>query len=839
MRLALRMAWREAHASTGKFLFVILAVAAGVGALTGVRGFSRAFRVALLAQARTLMAADISVRSFQAMSPEQQAAVDSLAGRGVVNTQLTETVSMMGAGQVPYPVMVSIKAVDPQLYPFYGQVVLDPPATLAAALTPTTIAVSEDLLLRLGTRTGESVRLGEADFRIAGVVRQEPDRMTGTLNVGPRVLLNREALARTGLMRFGSRASYRLLLRLGPATPAVDAVRAELDRVFRGNARIADYREPYPTITRGLDRSTTFLSLVSLIALVIGGLGVGTALHSHLQQRLDSIAILKCVGARSGQVMRIYLVQAVGLGLAGSLLGIALGILVQAVFPRLIRGYFTLPVQIDWVSPASLEGLAVGVLTALLFTLPPLLAIRRIRPADIFRREMSASRPPWRDRLRQGWPSLASGAVILAGLGAVAAFLAGSWRVGGVFLGGVVVSLAALTAVAWALLRLLRAIPKLLPWRLPVAVRHGIANLHRPGSHSGAALVAMGIGVTFTLTVYLLQSSVLAEMVRSAPPDRPNVFFLNITERERDAIVSIVRAQPGVQDFPAPAPQISGRLRTVNGTAIDQLVLQGWGRRFQDTRTATWFERPPKGVEVTKGAWWQGRPASPEVSVEDNAAEVLGLRVGSEIEWQAAGRLVRARVVAIHRADLELIFSPGALEGLPAAFVGRARVRARDVPALQKAIFDRYPTVTVINAADVFEIVQQVIDQIALVIRFISAFAILGGVIILAAGVAGTRFRRLREVTILKTLGATRGRVARIFSVEFLILGAVAGLMGSLLANGLSTVLLRRLMDARLDVHWMASAAAVVATAVLANFAGWVVSFPLLGRKPLEILREE
>lgn len=201
--------------------------------------------------------------------------------------------------------------------------------------------------------------------------------------------------------------------------------------------------------------------------------------------------------------------------------------------------------------------------------------------------------------------------------------------------------------------------------------------------------------------------------------------------------------------------------------------------------------------------------------------------------------MVKARVAALHRAEIEFVFSPGTLEGLPAAYVGRARIRARDVPALQKAVFDRFPTVTVINAADVMEIVQQVIDQIALVVRFIAGFAMLAGVIILAAAVAATRFRRLREVTILKTLGATRGRVARIFSVEFLILGAVAGAMGSLLAWGLSSVLLRRLMDSRLEVHWAASLAATLATAVLANFAGWMVSFPLLGRKPLEILRQE
>ena len=833
------MAWREARASSARFLFVILAVAAGVGALTGVRGFSHAFRTALAGEARTLMAADLSVRAFFPFTGDSQKTLDELARRGVGITHVTETVSMMSTAQARFPVMVSIKAVDPAVYPFYGEVRLDPPQPLSGALTESAVAVSDDLLLRLGARAGETVRVGDAEFRIAGVVRAEPDRMTGSLNVGPRLLLSRQGLDRTGLMKFGSRASYRALLRLGPGAPPVQEVRARLDTAFRGIARVADFRQAHPAIERGLDRSTTYLSLVGLIALLVGGLGVGLSLHSHLQQRLDSIAILKCVGARSAQVVRIYLIQGLGLGLAGSVLGCALGVLVQAVFPRLLREYFTLEVPIRWLSPALAEGLGAGVLVAALFTLPPLLALRRIRPADIFRREMPESRPGWRERLRSGWPSLVCGTIILAGLGGLAAWLAGSARTGGFFLGGVAVSLAVLFGASWVLLRLLRALPGRLPWRLPTAVRHGIANLYRPGAHAGMILVALGIGVTFTLSVYLLQRSLLDELVRSAPPDRPNVFFLNLSAADRDALVALVRAQAGVTDFPEPAPLITGRLRTVNGTPIEQLKLDGGARRYRENRTATWFERIPKGAELVQGAWWEGRPASPQVSISEEAAEDLGLKVGGEMEWEAGGRLTRARVVALHRAQVEFVFSPGVLEGLPASYVGRARVRPRDVPALQRAVFDRYPTVTVINAADVYEIVQKVIDQIALVVRFISAFAIAGGLIVLAAAIAGTRFRRLREVIILKTLGATRGRVARIFSVEFLILGGTAGLLGSLLAYGVSSVFVRRLMEARLDVHFAAGAAAVLVTALLANFAGWMVSYPLLGRKPLEILRAE
>ncbi|MBI3667047.1 MAG: FtsX-like permease family protein [Acidobacteria bacterium] len=844
--LALRMAWREARASGGKFLFVILAVAAGVGALTGVRGFSQAFHEALLREARTLMAADLSVQSFITPTAAQQQVLDRLAGRGVLITPVTETLSMMSSAAAPQPLLVSIKAVDPRFYPFYGQVRLEPAAPLAEALTASSVVVSEDLLLRLETRAGENVRIGSAEFRVAGVVRQEPDRMTGSLNVGPRLMISREGLDRTGLMKFGSRASQRFLLKLAPGGPGVAEVRRELESVFRYGSRIADFRQTHPLITQGLNRATTFLSLASLIALIVGGLGVATAIQSHLQQKMDSIGILKCLGARSGQVIRIYLAQALGLGVAGSLAGILLGYAVQAAFPRFIAPYFALPVSIRWTPWAALEGLGIGVLTTLLFTLPPLLGIRQIKPADVFRREMPEARPPWRERLRRNRTSIAAGAGILAGIGAIAAWLAASLRLGAIFVIGVAASLLVLSAVAWLLLRFLRVLPGLLPRRLPTALRHGIANLHRPGSHAGAVLVALGMGVTFTLTVYLVQRSLVAEIMQSAPPDTPNVFLINITDKEQNGIAELLHSQHGVEDARPPVPVISGRLLSVNGTPPERLPLEGWQRRFQGERPVTWSESLPRHMEVVRGAWWKDRPASVEVSVAEEAAETLAIHPGASLEWQFGTRKLVARVAAIHRSttarfggNLEFIFSPGALDGLPAVYYASARVRPRDVAALQKAAFERYPTVTVINAADVLQTIQQVVDHAAVVVRFISGFTIAGGVIILAAGVAGTRFRRIREVVILKTLGATRYRVARIFSVEFLILGAVAGLVGSLLSTVLSGVILRRIMEAELRVYWPANLAAVLATALIANFAGWVASFRILGQKPLEILRHE
>ena len=846
---AFKIAWREARSSSVKFLFVILAVAIGVGSLTGVRGFSRAFHEMLLSQARTLMAADLSLRVFTLPNPEQDASMDDLVRRGVQRTWITETLSMASARPDRPPMLVSIKAVDPKVYPFYGEIRLDPPAPLRQALTPDTIAVSDEIILRMDVKTGDVLRLGGRDFKIIGKVAYEPDRMLGSLNVGPRVMITREGLDRTGLMLPGSRAAERYLFKLTPGSPGIAEVRGQLKREFP-EALIADYRETHPIITQGLDRSTTFLSLVSLITLIVGALGVASAMHAHLQQRLDSIAIMKCIGARSASVIRIYLIQTLGLGLAGGLVGVAIGTLIQRAFPNFLARYFQLEPSAKWDFITAAQGIAIAVLATLLFTLPPLLGIRRIRPNLIFRREMAETKPNWRSRLAAARTSIAAGIVILLGIGGIAMSLTNgtrndAWKVGEYFVGALVVSLAFLSGVAWVMLRLLRALSRR---KLPSSVRHGIANLYRPGNHAQAALVALGIGVMFTLTVYLIQHGVLAEMIKTAPPGMPNVFLIDIAPKDRGPVLQLVTEQPGLEGAPEFIGTVAGKLIDVDGRDIESMALKGWARRFRSGRSITSAGVKPDYVELARGSWWTAAvpPSSPQLSVSEEAAKILAIEPGSMTHWNIAGRTVTARVAAIHRIDsihlssrVEFIFSAGALDGFPIIYYGSLRAQPAAVPQMQLALYRKFPTVTVLNMGDVLQTFQGVVNQIALVIRFISTFAILAGAIILASSVAGTRFRRIREVVILKTLGATRWRVSKIFSVEFLVLGAVAGIMGSLLANGFASLLLKRMLQAEPSFQLIPSLICIGVTALIANAAGWMASFRILGQKPLQVLREE
>ncbi len=841
-RTAGRIAWRETRSSLAKFLFVVLAVAAGVGALAGVRGFSESFRTTLTKEARTVMAADLTARQFMMPAGWQIAALDKLAAQGVERTWITETVSMAAAtSNDATPVLAALKAVDPTRYPYYGTVQLAPDMSLASALAADTVVVGEDLLIRLHLRVGDPVRVGEREFRIVAIIVSEPDRMSASLNIGLRMIMSREAFERAGLMQLGSRASERYLFKLTPDAPPVEQVRRAIKSALP-ESLVADFRESSPIITRGLDQATTFLSLVSLIALIVGAIGVAMAMHAHLQQKMDHIAVMKSLGGTSTEIIRIYMLQTLMLGLVGGLAGVAVGRGVEQVFPLLIKKYFSINAVIGWHFQAACQGIAVGILTTLLFTLPPLLAIRKIRPALILRRDMPEAKLPWRRRVVEAREALAAAGLILIGIGGISAWLAESPRVGGFFAGGLTVSLIALTVVAWAMLKLVRAFLNRSPWRIPSLVRQGMANLYRQGNQAQAILVALGLGVMFTLTVYLVQDSVVSQVVDTAPPGAPNVFLVGVTEAQVEPLKQLIAKQADVLSQPEFVPRVAARVVSTNGVPVTG--------RLGFTTSVMWETEQPDYVRVLEGSWWSReslRPnAAPVVSIGAETAKRLNVAAGSTIEMDSSGRTIQARVVAIHTLEARrfmptsaFLFNPPALQGLPASYDGGVRIKPSSVAAFQRAAFETFPTATVVNIADALEIVQQVVNQIALVIRFLSGFAILAGAVILAASVAGTRFRRVREVVILKTLGATRRHVVRIFSVEFLALGVVAGLMGALLATIFTSLVLKRLLDAQFHFDPKATLLAVALTALLANVSGWLASFRILRQKPLEVLRDE
>lgn len=831
-----KIAWRETRAAPAKFIFVVLSVALGAAALTAVAGFNESVRYTLLREARSLMAGDISLRMPVQPSAKENSFLEGLESKGIRTTRVTETVSMASAGEGA-PTLISVKGADLSRYPFYGQLTLDPPS---AHLDEKSVAVSDDLLLRLGLHPGDGVTVGNSKYKIIARITKEPDRMTTGFTLGPRVLFTREGLANTGIIIPGSRITERVLLKL-PPNQDLAQMRQQLSDTFGRRARITDYTETNPQLTRSMDRATRFLSLVSLIALIVAGLGVGATMQSHLRQKMTNIAFMKCIGGRAGQVIRIYLAQALMIGLAGSLLGAVIGAFAQAAFARMVTHYFDIAVTLIWPWSAMLKGVAAGIATSVLFALPALLSITEVKPALILRREVSSEGQPSRN-LR----SIIATAIIIAGLWAIAVWVASSVKYASVFGAVLLGSLLVLGAVSALLLRLIRGAAAHSALRRSAALRHGLANLYRPGAHASAILASLGIGVMFTVCIYFLQHSLLEEVKLTAPPDTPNLFLINITDDQRNDLTQLIASEKGIIDRQPLSPSVSAQIATIDGVPLEQIPLEEGARRFLNTQfVLTWSREMPPATQILEGTWWPAQPQEPMVSVQESAAQALGLKVGSVVEWNAEGGNIRARVANIRRTDAvrigannQFILSPGTLDSFSAVYYGALRARPEDIARIQGRIFEKFPTVTVVNAADILDIIQDVMDRVSLAVRFVSGFAIFGGLVVLASSIAGTRYRRMREIAILRTVGATRSTLVRMFCAEFAVIGSVAGLVGGALAGIASSILIRELLETPYGFSWIPVIAAGSITAALTILTGWIASLGILNRKPLDILRQ-
>ena len=844
---AAAIAWRDLKSAPGKFAFVVLSVAVGVAALVGVRGFSESFKQTLTTEARSLMAGDLSARIFRETTPTESKQIAGLLNKipGAQSTWVTETVSMGSVPPDPVPLLVSLKAVDPAQYPFYGTAELEPNIPLRQALEGDSAVVADEFLIRLNAHVGDTLRLGGRNFKITAVLKQEPDRMSAGAGLGPRVMISNAALDRTGLLAPGSRASHRLLLKL-PEKVDQATVRKQIEDALP-DAQVMDFKEGNPALSQGLENATAILSLICLVAMVLGAIGVAMAMHAHLEQRMDMLAILKAVGARSADLLRIFLLQTLGLGLAGGVLGVAAGVGVMAALPAVFGKL--LPVHtvlgFPWRSVAA--GLGTGLLTTLLFCLPPLLDVRAIRPVLVLRRLVEQGPSGLREWIAQWWArrvQLGLSVLVVLALGGIAWALSDSVKVGGWFALLFAIALVVLLLLAAVALRTLRFILNRVRLRLPSSLRHGLANLYRPGNQSAAVLAALGTGVMLILAVYLMQGSLLRDLRETASPKLPNVFLIDVTTDEVAGVKEFFQHQPGVTQPLDLMPVVAGRFVSFNGQPVDQMKEQHFPRRLLENAELTWSDAAPAGDKITQGKWWTGEDAA-ELAVGEGAAKRLHLGVGSAVELEVGGRARTLKVAALYRADgehlgarVQFVLPSGQLKGETATWYGGAHIDSRQIAAMERSLFASYPTVTVINIADVLDRIESVVNQITFVVRFLAGFSILAGLMILASSIASARFRRMREAVVLKTLGATRMRIVRTFSVEFSVLGLLAGSVGVVFANLLTRVLLHRL-EVSYHIDWYAALVALGGTAILATATGWIASNRILGLRPLEVLREE
>ena len=845
---ALKIAWRDLRSAWVKFLFVIAAVALGVASLSGVRSFSVMVEHTLLRQARTIMAADLSARTFRTYTPAEMQQLDALPG--VRHTLVTETVSMAATPTAHDPLLVSLKAVDPAQYPYYGAVQLASGRPLAAVLAPQTAVVSQEFLLRMHATLGTMMHLGNSDFRIADVILSEPDRISSSFGIGPRVMIDQAAIPASGLVRVGSRASERLLFRLpqGPAANGgmtIAALRKRVEAILP-DAQLTDYREANPALADGVHHAAGMLTLISLVTLVLSAIGVGMAMHAHLRQRMDSIAIMKALGARSGGILRIFLAQTILLGSVGSLAGIGVSILVTRGFAALLQRLVSLPLAANLAVSSAVIGFAAGVLTTLLFTLPPLLEIRTFRPLSILRRRVEPiEASPWRILPHRDALQIATIVFILVGLAGIAMFLTQSPEVGSWFAVALALVLLVLGAASAVTLAVLRRVLRRRSLSIPPALRQGLASLYRPGNQSAAVLSTLGVGVMMVASVYAMQHAIIHDLDGPEIKNAPNVFLIDISPDELAGVTQILHRQPGITGNFETIPLVHARVEAIDGVPASQLHIKHYPERRLRSATLTWAGPLPPGERVITGRWWQGSNPQAQLAVSDYTAKLLHVRVGSTMTFHAAGRSIPLRVTAIYRSDGEHLYArsqfvvpPNLLSHASPIWYGGFHAASGRIPAIERALYAAYPSVTLINISDVERVIRKAVDQIATLLRFLAAFTILAGCIILASSITATRFERVREVAILKSLGALRRQIIAALSVEFVLLGTIAGLSGVCFALGLTASLLHK-MDVPFQPGWPVMIAAVLLTGILAVMSGWVASLRLLSQRPLAVLRDE
>ena len=562
---------------------------------------------------------------------------------------------------------------------------------------------------------------------------------------------------------------------------------------------------------------------------------------------MDMLAILKAVGADSSDLLRIFLLQTLGLGLAGGLLGVAAGVGVMAALPAAFGQLLPLHVVLQFPWQSALAGLGTGLLTTLLFCLPPLLDVRAVRPVLVLRRLVEQGPAGIGDFFARWWArrlQLGIAVAVIAGLGAIAWALSDSPKVGAWFALLFTITLIVLLIMAAVALRTLRFLLDRMRLRIPSSLRHGLANLYRPGNQSAAVLAALGTGVMLILAVYLMQRDLLQDLRKTAAPNLPNVFLVDVRTNEVPGVKEFFAHQQGVRQPLNLIPVVMGRFVSINGEPVEQMKNQHYPARMLESAELSWADTPPEGDKVTEGAWWTSGSKT-QIAVSDGVARRLRLGVGSAMELETGGTTRSLKVAAIYRADgqhlgarVQFVLPSGLISDLPSTWYGGAHIDPTQVATMERAFFSAYPTITIINVADVLERIESVVDQITFVIRLLAGFSILAGLTILASSIASTRFRRMQEAVVLKTLGATRMRIVRTFSVEFSVLGLLAGAVGVVFANVLTRVLLHRL-DIVFHIEWIATVVALVGTAVLATATGWIASYRILGLRPLEVLREE
>jgi putative ABC transport system permease protein len=838
-----RMAWRDSRTSRRKLALFACSIVLGIAALAAIGSFNRNLAQAIEEQTKALLGADLVLNARDPFTPEQEQWLRGLGGEQAREVSFS---SMIFFARTEDTRLIEVCALAGG-FPFYGAIETEPAGAVEEFRRGSGALADETLLQQFDAKVGDPIRIGNLTTRVTGRLEKIPGETVALSAVAPRVYIPMADLERTGLMGETSLARYHAYFKFPPTVNVPELVKRlgpDL-RKFHFGAETVEERKR--ELGRSLENLYHFLNLVGFVALLLGGVGVASAVQVHVKQKLTSVAILRCLGATIGQTFAIYLVQGMALGMFGALLGGALGVVIQTLLPRVLADFipFTFQFHTAWLEVG--RAMAIGFAVCLLFTLLPLLKVRRVSPLVALRVSFEPPRKP--DPLL--W---------LAGLGLAAGILGFArmqtrdWRIGLGFSIGLGIVVACLAGLAEMLTMVTR---RFLPASLPYTVRQGVANLHRPNNRTLLLLLSLGLGTFLMMSLALVEQNLLKEVLSTSGPTQPNAVLFDIQNSQKKAVLDLVhKMQVPVLDE---VPVVTMRLASVKGRTVTA-ILAGRDRSRREGRWAyrreyrsTYRGQLHDGEKIIAGQWIGKEPAATgdstnvPVSLEEGIANELHVGLGDELVFDVQGIPIPTRVASLRQVEWRrvqpnffVVFPEGVLEDAPAMHVIVLHVRSSEESArLQRAVVKAFPNVSAIDLTLVLKTVDSILGKITFVIRFLAMFTVLTGLIVLVTALLSGRYQRLRESVLLRTLGASRAQVLRILLVEYFSIGLLAALTGIALAVLAAGALAKFVFHTSFAPQPGPLLVALFVVPAITVITGFLMSRGVLNQSPLSILREE
>ncbi|MGH8750154.1 MAG: ABC transporter permease [Burkholderiales bacterium] len=824
-RLALRMLARDFRAGELRVLAAALVIA--VGSVTAVAFFADRVKLALEQEANQLLGADLMLTSDRGLREEYAAEAQR---RGLQVTRLLKFPSMVQNAQSAQ--LTEIRAVT-RAYPLRGELRIttlsEPQAHIAHTIPqPATVWVDKRLLLRLGLQLGDSVELGNARFKIAALVTDEPDYAAGFFSIAPRLIMNLDDVPATGLIQTGSRVAYHWLF--AGETQPVSALRAWLEPRLVLGERLQDVKDARPEIRAVLERAQKYLGLAALMSVVLAAVAVALTARRFVERHLDSCAMLRCLGASQAALLRLYFYHFLLLGLAASLAGCVLGLMAQQLLAHSLSVLLTKNLPAPGALP-FLQGLLCGLVLLLGFALPPLMRLSRVPALRVLRRELEIS-------LGMGRAGHALGLSVIA---AMLLWQAHELKLGLYVLGGLALGAAISVLAAWGLLKALTLIPR----GTGVSWRYGLANARRRSTASVIQVVCLSAGLTALLLLTLVRGDLLQSWRASLPPDAPNRFLVNIQPDQ----VSPLKAALSTYhvDYKNIFPMVRGRLTAINdkkissGDYTDERAQRLIEREFN----LSWARAVQNDNQIIAGRWWDGEEKDPSrFSVEQGLAETLGIHLGDTLTYDIAGATVQGRVTSLRKVNWDsmrvnffVIAAPGLLEQQPVSYVTSFHLAARQAQIINDLV-KAFPNFLVIDVEALLAQVQKIMDQVVQAVEFVFLFSLGAGLVVLYAALAATQDERRFEAGMLRTLGASRNQILFSQLAEFIAIGILAGLLAAAAASALGWLLAVKVLNIPFVFNFWLWLLGVIGGGAGVPLASLPQLRATLARPPLQTLRD-